>query len=105
MIKNFFKKIIKAEQLSNPIYFNHNYKYIENTYLNYVNNTKKDGNIIINTDDVFMQNWVKKLNRKFYTYGIDKDNQNLIDSVSKNQLTFIESDTGTGKSKFVPNCK
>lgn len=68
---------------------------IENTYLNYVNNTKKDGNIIINTDDFFMQNWVKKLNRKFYTYGINKNNQNfaadnieLKDFYSKYDLFF-----------------
>ena len=49
---------------------------IYKNFLKYINLTKKNGFIFINTDELEMIEWSKKIKRKFFTYGISKKNQN-----------------------------
>ena len=49
---------------------------IENSFLQYINNTKINGNIIINNDDEVMKKFSKKINREFITYGLEINQNN-----------------------------
>lgn len=50
---------------------------IKSSFLQYINNTKKDGIIIINNDDEIMRNFSKKINREFISYGLNINKNNF----------------------------
>lgn len=49
---------------------------IKKTFLKYLNKTKKNGFIFINTDEPETKDLTKNIKREFFTYGLNKEEQN-----------------------------